>query len=124
MKIGLSSTANELVSVHNTAAALGSGFLDVYATPAMIALMEKAASATVQSYLPTTESTVGISVNINHTAATPLGQMITATATLSAIDGKKLTFDVTACDATKTIGQGVHERFVINVDKFLSKLNK
>ena len=121
MKIGLESTASEVVTANNTAATLGSGFLDVYATPAMVALMEKAASSAVQSAIPATESTVGISLNIKHIAATPLGQTVTAKATLIAIDGKKLTFEVVATDEQKTIGTGTHERFIINVEKFLSK---
>lgn len=122
MKIGLESTASELVTANNTAATLGSGFLDVYATPAMVALMEKAASNAVQAEISATESTVGISLNIKHIAATPLGQTVTAKATLIAIDGKKLTFEVVATDEQKTIGTGTHERFIINVEKFLSKI--
>lgn len=122
MKIGLTANASELVTANNTAATLGSGFLDVYATPAMIALMEKAASLAVADFLPATESTVGISLNVQHSAATPLGQQVTATATLVAIEGKKLVFEVTAKDEQKTIGQGNHERFIINIEKFLNKL--
>lgn len=122
MKIGLESTASEVVTANNTAATLGSGFLDVYATPAMVALMEKAASSAVQAEIAANESTVGISLNIKHIAATPLGQTVTAKATLIAIDGKKLTFEVVAADEHKTIGTGTHERFIINVEKFLSKI--
>lgn len=122
MKIGLESTASEVVTANNTAATLGSGFLDVYATPAMVALMEKAASSAVQAEIAANESTVGISLNIKHIAATPLGQTVTAKATLIAIDGKKLTFEVVAADEHKTIGTGTHERFIINVEKFLRKI--
>lgn len=122
MKIGLESTASEVVTVNNTAATLGSGFLNVYATPAMVSLMEKAASNAVQTEIAANESTVGISLNIKHIAATPLGQTVTAKATLIAIDGKKLTFEVVAADEHKTIGTGTHERFIINVEKFLSKI--
>ena len=122
MKIGLEAAATETVLHTNTASALGSGNLSVYATPAMIALMEKAACNVLTPYLDKESSSVGISMNITHDAATLPGKTITATAELLAISGRKLTFKVTAQDEYGIIGQGIHERFIVNKEKFIAKL--
>jgi predicted thioesterase len=122
IEIGLTATASETVLYTNIAAALGSGNLSVYATPAMVALMEKAACNILSPYLETGSSSVGTSMNITHDSATLPGKIITATAELVAIDGRKLTFKVSAQDEYGIIGKGMHERFIVNKEKFLDKL--
>lgn len=112
---------SETVTEKNTAKAYGSGSIEVYATPAMIGLMEGASLATVDSILPEGLSTVGTKVEIKHLAATPLGLKVTAHAELVEIDGKRLLFKVEASDEKGKIGEGIHERFIIDVDKFLQK---
>lgn len=114
--------AKTVVSENNIARTMKSGALPVFATPAMCALMEEAACAAVQDALEDGEGTVGISLNISHTRASALGDTIVATATLVAVEGRKLTFEVEAKDSKGTIGKGNHERFVINNEKFMSKL--
>lgn len=123
LKIGLICEISEEVTLNNTASALGSGGIDVYATPAMIALMEKAAMNAVQSALAEGLSTVGTMVNIKHMAATPVGMTVTAKAELTEIAEKRLLFKVEALDGKDKIGEGIHERFIINVEKFISRVN-
>lgn len=121
IKIGMTGNAEALVDSNNTAKAMGSGDLEVYATPAMIALMEKAATLAVAEYLSEGSSTVGTMINVKHIAATPVGMNIAANATLIKADGKRLLFTVEAFDGKNKIGEGQHERFIINVDKFLAR---
>ncbi len=122
IKIGLTATAIETVLYTNVASALGSGNLSVYATPSMVALMEKAACNAINPYLESDSSSVGISMNITHDSATLPGKIITATAELVEIDGRKLTFKVSAQDEYGIVGKGTHQRFIINKDKFMAKL--
>jgi fluoroacetyl-CoA thioesterase len=122
LKIGMAAEASETVLHTNTAAAIASGTLDVYATPSMIALMEKAACKVVEPCLEEGTTTVGVSMSISHDSATPVGQTVTAKAVLTGVDGRKLSFKVIASDDYGTIGQGLHERFLINREKFLGKL--
>lgn len=104
---------------------MGSGTLDVFATPAMIALMEKTAWTSVAPYLEAGEGTVGIHLDISHDAPTPLGMTITCESELVEIDGRKLVFSVSAKDEKGTvIGRGTHERFVILEEKFQEKANR
>ena len=110
------------VTQENTAKTLGSGSLDVFATPAMVALMEKAACASIAHLLNEGETSVGTLINVAHKAATPLGREVTATATITAQEGRKVTFEVTAHDGVNEIGAGTHERFIVNEAKFLSRL--
>ena len=119
---GQTATATVLVTESNIAKTMKSGSLDVFATPAMCALMEKAAQAAVQPYLEDGEGTVGISLSITHEAPTPLGATVTAKATVSAVEGRKITFDIEASDGVGIIGRGTHERFVINNKKFMDKV--
>lgn len=118
---GLTGSAAEHVTEKNTAAAMGSGSLPVYATPAMLALMEKAAAAAIVQCLPPGTTSVGAKAAINHIAATPTGMIVTASAKLTAVEGRKLTFEVTAFDEKKTIGTGTHERFLVKEEVFLNK---
>lgn len=123
MKIGSEYTCKTQVAPTNCASAVGSGGLDVFSTPSMIALMEKAAFTLVHESLAEGESTVGTQMNVDHVKASKIGDTITAKAVLTAIEGRKLTFDVSATDsAGNTIGHGTHTRFIIQVEKFLSRL--
>lgn len=118
---GIKGEASEIVNENNTAFKLGSGELAVYATPAMVALMEQAAYKSVAGELGEGEGTVGISMHISHTAATPVGMRVTAKSELTAIDGRKLVFAVEAYDETGKIGGGTHERFRIKNEPFQAK---
>lgn len=122
MKIGDKGTVTVKVTKENCASAIGSGALDVFATPSMIALMENAACEAIKASLQPGESSVGTKVNISHLKASALEDTITATATLTEIDGRRLVFEVVANDSKGIIGEGTHERFIINIEKFLSKL--
>ncbi len=123
LKVGLIGSVEVLVSENNTARTMGSGALDVFATPAMISLMEKAASLALKTFIDEECSTVGTMINVKHMAATPIGMNVTARAELVEIDGKRLVFTVEAFDGKGKIGEGLHERFVINAQKFISKAN-
>lgn len=118
---GLTGEVLEQVTAANIASALGSGDLPVYATPAMIALMEAAAVQSVADHLPSQQTTVGVHVDVRHLAATPLGQMVRATAHLVAVDGRRLSFEVVADDEQERIGHGVHERVIVNRVKFVQR---
>jgi fluoroacetyl-CoA thioesterase len=120
--IGARGQAHTIVDASNTAKSMGSGELEVFATPAMVALMEQAAVNTLE--LPEGQSSVGTSLNITHSAATSLGVKITATAELTEIDRRRLVFKVEASDEKGQIGVGQHERFIIDVESFLSKTQK
>lgn len=122
LKPGLAGTAETIVRETNTAIVMGSGSLQVFATPCMVALMEQAACNAVDPCFNDSESSVGTLVNITHDAATALGKKVTATATLVEVQGRKLVFEVTAADEDKQIGKGRHERFIINKEKFMAKL--
>ncbi len=122
LKPGLTGTATTIVRETNTALAMGSGSLLVFATPSMIALMEQAACNAVAAFLDDELSSVGTLINITHDAATGMGKKVTATATLKEVQGRKLVFEVTAADEDKQIGKGTHERFIINKEKFMAKL--
>ncbi|MCL2573531.1 MAG: thioesterase family protein [Defluviitaleaceae bacterium] len=124
LQIGTSHITEKTVEERDTAAFMGSGTVQVFATPAMILLMELAARNAVQSDLPDGSTTVGTLVNIQHMAATPLGAKVSATAILKQIDGRKLTFDIEASDKNGIIGKGVHERAIIDVERFMAKLVK
>lgn len=122
MEIGLKHESTTVVSAANTAATLGSGDMDVFATPAMVALMENAAMLAVKDHLPEGSATVGTQINTSHLKASPLGATITASAELTAVDGRRLTFIVKAWDEKGIIGEGTHTRFVVDRERFLSKL--
>jgi fluoroacetyl-CoA thioesterase len=119
---GLTGEATTVVTDANTAAAVGSGGIHVFSTPMMVALMENAAMQAVQPHLAEGESTVGTVVHIKHMAATPLGMQVKAIARLDTVDGRRLLFTVEAFDGKEKIGEGTHERFVIQVEKFLSRI--
>lgn len=122
LKAGLVGTATVTVTENNIAKTMKSGALEVFATPAMCALMEEAACAAVNDSMEPGNGTVGISLSISHDRATAMGDTVTATATLTAVEGRKLVFAVEAKDSKGVIGKGNHERFIINNEKFMSKL--
>lgn len=124
LEIGLEYSASTLVDENLTAKALGSGDMDVYATPAMVALMENAAMNAVSNFVGEGNSTVGTAISVSHIKATALGGQVSATATLTEIDGRKLTFKVIASDSQGEIGSGTHIRFIVDREKFLSKVKK
>ena len=121
IEIGAKGRAETVVTEHNTANAVGSGLVPVFATPYMIALMENAAVNAVTPYIAEGEGTVGTHLDVSHDAATPIGMKVWAEAELVQVDRKALTFQVTAFDEAGMIGKGTHSRFIISVDRFLSK---
>ena len=122
LKAGLVGTATVTVTENNIAKTMKSGALEVFATPAMCALMEEAACAAVNAAMEQGNGTVGISLSISHDRATAIGDTVVATATLTAVEGRKLVFAVEAKDSKGIIGKGAHERFIINNEKFMGKL--
>jgi len=122
LKPGMSYTASQVVVYEDTAAKYGSGLVEVYATPAMIALMENAALKTVLPHLPKGYNTVGFAINIKHLKPTPVGMEVQCTARLISIEGKKLSFEVEAFDQEGKIGAGTHIRYIINNKKFMENI--
>ncbi|MCQ2605274.1 MAG: thioesterase family protein [Bacteroidales bacterium] len=122
MEIGLKNTSRTIVTEANTAKVMGSGNLDVFATPAMVALMENAAMNAVASELPNGSTTVGSLMNTSHIKPSGIGTTITATAELIAVEGRKLTFHVSASDGESIIGEGEHVRFVVDIERFMEKV--
>ena len=121
LKEGIKGTQELMVTEADTAKVMGSGALDVFATPAMIALMEKTAWESVQPYLEEGSGTVGTLMNVKHVAASPVGMKITCETELVKVDGRALTFTVKAFDEAGLIGEGEHERFVVFNEKFQAK---
>ncbi len=110
------------VTYEDTAACYGSGLVKVFATPAMVALMEKTCLNSVLPYLPEGSGTVGVKVDIVHSRATPVGMNVTCESKLLEVDRRRLVFEVVARDEKGEIGSGRHERFVIDTRKFMEKL--
>lgn len=121
LEIGLTGESTTTVVHENTAARVGAGGVEVFATPMMIALMENAAWRAVADHLDPGYVTVGTLVNVRHLAATPLGQQVRATARLVEIDGRRLVFQVEAFDEQRKIGEGQHERYIVNLERFLNR---
>ena len=123
MKIGQTYTVKTVVDESNTAAAVASGGVPVFGTPMMIALMESAALQLASQYLEEGQTTVGTRIEVSHTAATPIGMQVEATAKLEKIDGKLLTFSMTASDDAELIGEGMQVRAIVNERKFIDRTN-
>ena len=121
METGIIGKEELIVNEMNTAEALGSGSLAVFATPAMIALMEKTARLSVAPFLEYGQSTVGTLVNVKHLSASPVGMKITCRTELKEIDRRRLVFHVECSDEAGIIGEGEHERFIIDEAKFMAK---
>ena len=122
IEIGMRGRAEVHVTPDNTAQAAGSGLVPVFATPWMVALMENAAVQAVQPALAADEGTVGTRLDVTHDAATPVGMKVWAEAEVTAIEGRRITFAVSAFDEAGRIGGGTHERFIIKPEKFLARV--
>lgn len=118
---GIKNTKTDVVTEKNSAKTMGSGLLDVYATPSMVALMEGCCHESITSELEEGWGSVGTSLNIKHVSATPIGMEVRCESELVKVDERALTFEVKAYDEKGLIGEGVHERFLIQNDKFMSK---
>lgn len=123
LQVGIKGIQEVSVEPSNTAAAVGSGLLHVFATPSMLALMEKTAFESVASFLEEGCGTVGTAVSIQHVSATPIGMNVRCESELIEIDGRRLVFAVKAYDEAGLIGEGTHERFIIQNEKFQAKAN-
>lgn len=123
IECGIKGSAEIEVSAAELAVNVGSGSLDVFATPAMIMLMEKAACSCLADYLENDETTVGTALDVRHISATPLGMKVSAEAILTEINGREFTFNVTASDEAGKIGEGIHKRFLVHGEKFMAKTN-
>ena len=119
--VGMKGEVGTTVEREDTALEVGSGSLLVYATPCMVALMEGAACEAIAEALGETQTTVGTALNIEHVSATPVGLDVRAEATVTAVEGKVISFDVKAFDEAGEIGRGTHKRVIINSQKFLEK---
>ena len=121
IEVGLKGRFESVVTPEKTATAVGSGLVPVFATPYMVAMMENAASDALSPCLAPGESSVGTHLNIAHSSATPVGMKVWAESVVTAVEGRKVTFEVHAYDERGEIGSGVHERFIIHAEKFMAK---
>ena len=121
LTVGLHGEQSQLVTVENTAKAMGSGTLDVFATPALVALAEKTCWMSVAPELDEGCGTVGTRLELDHSAPTPVGMTVTCESELTAVEGRKLVFKVSLHDEKGPVGGGIHERFIINNAKFAAK---
>lgn len=124
LKEGVEFTAEKTVDYKDTAKAFGSGLVEVFATPAMVAFMEFTAHSSISAMLPEGFSSVGIEIHTTHLKATPLGMRVNCHTKLTRVDGKKLYFKVSAYDEEGIIGDGIHVRYIIEVQKFMDRLLK
>lgn len=121
IKIGTSHTEAVAVDGDNIASSVGSGAVDVYATPAMVALLELAAARCLEPFLDEGLSSVGVRVDVGHSAATPIGMKVTATATVAAVDRRRVEFDIVVTDEAGEVGRGRHTRVVVDRERFMEK---
>ena len=121
LEAGIKGTQEVKVTEENTALTMGSGTLKVFATPSMIALMEKTAWQSVAPHLEEGSGTVGTQLNVSQLSATPLGMTVRCESELTEVDGRKLVFKVAAYDNAGLIGEGTHERFIVKNEKFQAK---
>ena len=124
IEIGLKGRAETTVVYENTAAAVGSGLVPVFATPSMIALMEQAAASSLLAHLDEGQGSVGIHLDVSHEAATPIGMKVWAESEVTEINGKQIVFSVSAYDEAGLIGRGTHKRALITVERFLAKVEQ
>ncbi len=122
LTIGSKGTSSALVVEQRLAPAVGSGIAPVFASPMLIALMEAAAVDCIEAHLPEGHQSLGVHLDVTHAAPTPLGFTVTATATLKAVEGRKLSFDVVASDGIDQIGSGSHTRVVVDTARFMARL--
>ncbi|SEG12648.1 Thioesterase superfamily [Caloramator fervidus] len=121
--VGINSVIETNVKEKDSAKNYASGAVDVLSTPALIGYIECAAKDAVDLHLPTGYTTVGTRLDVKHLAATPIGMKIRAVAELIEVDGRRLVFKVEAYDEVEKIMEGIHERYIVNVEKFMSKVN-
>ncbi len=121
LREGIRGSSETVVDENNTALTMGSGELEVFATPAMVALMEEAAAESVKPYIDEGSTTVGTALEIEHVSATPIGVSVRCESELCHVDGRKLVFNVTAYDNAGIIGKGRHERFIVEKERFMKK---
>lgn len=119
---GIVNKIEKTVKKRDTASSYGSGLIDVFATPAMIALMENTAQSSLKAYLPDGYITLGIEINVKHMKATPIGMKVRCESKLVSIEGKKLYFELNAWDEKGQIGMGTHIRYIINAEEFMKKI--
>ena len=124
MEKGIKNTKTITVTPDKTAEAMGSGTLPVFATPAMVALMENTAAESVEALLPEGSTSVGTLINVKHLSADPVGAEVTCESELTEIDGRKLTFEIKVFDREGVVGEAYHERFVIDRARFMDKVQK
>ena len=124
LRLGLKGRAEIVVGEEHTAPKVGSGRVHVLATPVMINLIEAAALAAVEHLLPSGQQSLGTHLDVRHFAATPVGMRVSAEAELVKIDGRLLSFRVSASDAVELIGDGTHERVVVTLDRFDQRVQK
>lgn len=124
IEIGQKGYAEAIVTEDLTARHAGSGELDVFATPHMVALMERAAWTSIQPFLAVGQGSVGIAISVTHDAATPVGMKVWAESVVTAVEQKKISFSITAYDACGVIGTGVHQRFIVDNEKFFNRCQK
>jgi len=124
LQSGLSAKIEITVSETETAAHLGSGSIAVYATPALVALMESAAVHALEGHMPVGQTTVGGQIDVRHLAATPVGVKVRARAELVEVNGRRLTFRIQAWDEVEQIGEATHIRYIVGEDKFMAKVGE
>lgn len=123
LRVGMKGREQVIVSISKSAKEMGSGSLDVFATPALVALMEAASVNCVAGSIEQGKTTVGISINVKHTSPTGLGMTVAAESELTEIDGRRLVFKIAAYDKAGVIGTAVHERMIVDSAKLLEKAN-
>ena len=124
IEVGRKGRVEAEVTQDNTAQAAGSGTLPVFATPCMLALMEKAAWTSLAPCLESGESTVGTLLEVSHLSATPVGMKVWAESEVTAVEGRKISFKVSAYDQSGLIGEGIHERFIVSDERFVAKARR
>ncbi|GAA0123889.1 MAG: thioesterase family protein [Clostridium argentinense] len=122
LKIGLNAIIEKIVTEEDTAINHGSGTLKVYATPAMIGLMENTSKNAVDLYLDSGYTTVGIEINVKHIKATPIGMKVKCESVVKDIQGKKIIFLTKVYDENGLVGEGTHSRYIVNADNFMKNL--
>jgi predicted thioesterase len=122
LRTGITKNREKIVKPEDTAVHCDSGLIEVFATPAMVSFMEGTAYMSVQEYLPEGQITLGIEINVKHLKATPVGMKVFCESTLTGIDGKKLFFEIKACDEKGEIGTATHIRYIVEAKKFMEKL--
>jgi fluoroacetyl-CoA thioesterase len=122
ISVGMKDEVTRVVEEQYTAFHVGSGSLKVLATPSMIAFMERASLEMLQRGLPEGQSTVGTVVNVRHLAATPAGQTVRVLSEVTGVEGRRVTLKVEVWDSREKVGEGVHERYIIDVERFLQRV--